>query len=189
MELVKCCANPPDGIFAVESCDKPLEQNVTVGWDATFKRADLCVHRDRISLSGPWNSLMPKKQLSPEEIQGRQGRFPMWQRTAGILGTIALLGSLFLAFFGWGQKVECGGVKILQVFVLAFWTLAPPIWFWAEYVFLFRGAFPIVNQETQENQRRLDDLKTQQDLSSKIWIAATSALLILYFWKDIGGGR
>jgi len=32
-------------------------------------------------------------------------------------------------------------------------------------------------------------LKTQQDLSSKIWIATASALLILYFWKDIGGGK
>ncbi len=125
---------------------------------------------------------MPKA-LSPEELAQKQERFPKWQWAVGILATIALLGSLGLAFRGWGLKVESRGVKIVQVFVLVFWTLAPPIWFWFEYVILFRRAFPHANENS------LNALKTQQDLSSKIWIATASALLILYFWKDIGGGK
>jgi hypothetical protein len=123
------------------------------------------------------------KVLSPDELKRKQERFPKWQWGVGILGTVALIGSLVLAFFGWGLKVESRGIKIVQVFVLVFWTLAPPIWFWFEYVILFRRAFPHANENS------LDALKTQQDLSSKIWIATTSALLILYFWKDIGGGK
>ena len=125
---------------------------------------------------------MPKV-LSAEELKRKQETFPQWQFAAGVIGTIALLGSLGLAFFGWNLRVESGGVKLVQVFVLAFWTLAPPIWFWFEYVILFRRAFP------HADEKCLNALKTQQDLSSKIWIATASALLILYFWKNIGGGN
>lgn len=125
---------------------------------------------------------MPK-HLTPEQMRQKQERFRKWQWTIGTLGTIGLFASLVLAFFGWGQKVENGGVKIAQVFVLVFWTLAPPIWFWFEYVFLFRNAF------SDAHENKLDILKTQQELSSKIWIATASVLLILYFWKDIGSGR
>ena len=123
--------------------------------------------------------------MSPngDEVKRKQKRFVESQWRAGKLATAALLGSLTLAFFGWGQKVESGGIKIAQVIVLVLWTLVPPIWFWAEYIFLFRDAFPEVTEQ------KLNELKTQQDLSSKIWIATASVLLILYFWKDIGGSR
>src|SRR6266849_3306809 len=127
--------------------------------------------------------LVPQKSLTEQEKKEAQEWYVNCQWAAGILGTLALLGSLVLAFFGWGEKVESRGIKIGQVFVLVFWTLAPPIWFWFEYIFLFRRAFPHANENS------LNALKTQQDLSSKIWIATASALLILYFWKDIGGGK
>ena len=83
-----------------------------------------------------------------------------------------------------GQKIDSGGaIKIVQVFMLVLLTLAPPIWFWFEYIFLFRDAYP------NEDKDKLRALKAQQDLSSKIWVALASVLLILYLWKDIGGGK
>ena len=36
-----------------------------------------------------------------------------------------------------------------------------------------------------KDKDRFDAFKYQQDLSSKIWIALVSVLLVLYFWKDI----
>lgn len=65
-----------------------------------------------------------------QKLQGKRKRYPIYQWISGILSTAALLGSLYLARYGWGQKVETGGrVKILQVIVLVAWTLLPPIWF------------------------------------------------------------
>jgi len=78
------------------------------------------------------------------------------------------------------KKIECGGVKVYQAIVLGAWTLLPPIWFWYEYFFLFRDAFPKANSD------ELDQFKYGQDFSSKIWLAAVSVLLILYFSKDLG---
>jgi hypothetical protein len=109
------------------------------------------------------------------------------QWRAGKIATAGLIFSLLFSIPGWGRKIDCGGIvgiiKKLQVLVLVAWTLLPPVWFWYEYIFLFRKAHPNAGSE------KLDELKTQQDLSSKIWIATASVLLILYFWKDIGGGR
>ena len=96
---------------------------------------------------------------------------------------MALVLSLGFAYCGWGKKIDCpdcGYIKIVQAGVLALWTLLPPIWFWFEYIFLFRDAYPSAATD------KLERFKYQQDLSSKIWLSAVSALLILYFWKDLG---
>jgi hypothetical protein len=87
-----------------------------------------------------------------------------------------------LVFAGWdqGKKIELGGVKMYQVIVLAAWMLLPPIWFWYEYSFLFRNAFPKADSD------EMDRFKYGQDASSKIWLATVSVLLILYFGKDLG---
>ena len=114
------------------------------------------------------------------KLEMKRRRFPLWQWSVGIFATVALVASLAFAVCGWGLKIQDGGVKIYQAFVLGAWSLLPPIWFWFEYIFLFRNAFP------EAEQSKLDRFKYQQDLSSKIWLAAVSVLLILYFWKDIG---
>ena len=64
--------------------------------------------------------------------------------------------------------------------MLGAWTLLPPIWFWYEYFFIFSKAYPSADKD------KLDTFKYEQDLSSKIWLALVSVLLILYFWKDLG---
>ena len=130
----------------------------------------------------------PKEQETKHDLKQptqklTEQQFVYRQHVAGWFAAIALSLSLGLSFFGWGQKVGSSGVKTLQVFVLVAWTLGPPIWFWYEYIFLFRDVYP------NQDKDKLESLKTQQDLSSKIWIAAASVLLILYFWKDIGAGK
>jgi len=85
-----------------------------------------------------------------------------------------------LAYCGWGQKVSEGGtVKVVQVIVVALWTILPPMFFWIEYIWLYKRTFDITDKD------RFEAFKYQQDLSSKIWIALVSVLLMLYFWKDI----
>jgi hypothetical protein len=100
--------------------------------------------------------------------------------TVGGFGATALLGSLVFACFGWGEKIEAGGVKIYQAIALCTWTLLPPMWFWYEYTFLFPKAYPRADGD------KLVSFKYQQDLSSRIWLAVVSVLVILYFWKDLG---
>jgi len=100
---------------------------------------------------------------------------------AGILLVI----SLILIPFGWGVSIADAvthRVKILQVVVVGFWTLVPPIWFWFEY-FWVRPRLP--SPPPAGKGPTFEEFKYGQDVSSKLWIAATSALLILYFWKDL----
>jgi hypothetical protein len=61
--------------------------------------------------------------------------------------------------------------------VLVFWLLAPPIWFWIEYFAIYR-----FDPNAREDW---DYFKYSQDVSSKIWLAAVTALTILYFGKDL----
>jgi hypothetical protein len=113
--------------------------------------------------------------------QSKEQRIPTkwrkYQKLAERLGGGFLLFSLALAPFGWGQGIECGGIKIWQAGVIVIWLLAPPIWFWYQFHFGWR--------QDKENRPALDEFNTYQDLSSKVWIATTSALLLLYFWQNI----
>jgi hypothetical protein len=51
-----------------------------------------------------------------------------------------------------------------------------------EYFWLYKHLIPAASR------RCFEEFKYGQDVSSKIWIAATSALGLLYFWKDLKGG-
>ena len=53
-----------------------------------------------------------------------------------------------------------------------------PAWFWFEYFFVFRR----VSDPAPDD---FEKLKYGQDLASKIWLAVVSALLMLYFGKDL----
>jgi len=65
-----------------------------------------------------------------------------------------------------------------KVAILLFWMVLPPIWFWFEYVGLYR-------YDNEDQREKLDEFKYTQDVASKIWIALVTALTILYFGKDI----
>jgi hypothetical protein len=55
---------------------------------------------------------------------------------------------------------------------------APPLYFWMEYFWLYKPTFAAAAASD------LELFKYGQDVLSKIWIAVTSALALLYFWKD-----
>lgn len=107
-------------------------------------------------------------------------RFHRIQWVVGALGVICLAASCIFAGWGWGINLKGGGwVKSTQAVVVVLWTILPPMWFWIEFIWLYKPAYGITDKD------RFDAFKYQQDLSSKIWIAAVSILLMLYFWKDI----
>jgi hypothetical protein len=76
------------------------------------------------------------------------------------------------------RLTSVGFQKALLIFV---WVLVPPIWFWLEY-------FGIWRYENKTARQDLEELKYGQELAAKIWLAAITALGILYFGKDIKGG-
>jgi len=71
-------------------------------------------------------------------------------------------------------------VGIQKAALIIVWVLAPPIWFWLEY-------FAVWAYEDATKRLCLDEFKFGQELSGKIWLAAVTALGILYFGKDIKG--
>ncbi len=102
------------------------------------------------------------------------------QYVAACLSAAGLLYSLFLAKYEFGKGFDPHSkAKVLQAIVLSFWILAPPIWFWFEYFFLYKGS------DSTTDKPALDDFKHGQDQASKIWLALVTLLLGLYFGKDL----
>jgi hypothetical protein len=97
----------------------------------------------------------------------------------------ALAYSLCVAYQGWGIPISKEGpwreIKIQEAIILICWTVLPPIWFWFEYFFIYKP------QSNAPPKNDFDSFKYGQDLSSKIWISVVSALLVLYFGKDLSG--
>jgi hypothetical protein len=116
--------------------------------------------------------------MTDKSSAAQQPKWRKHQKLIEWLGGGFLLFSLALVPFGWGQGIEHRGIKIWQAGVIVIWLLAPPIWFWYQFRF---GWW----QDKEENRPPLDEFNTLQDLSSKVWIATTSALLLLYFWQNI----
>lgn len=98
-----------------------------------------------------------------------------------IFGTVAAIGmvaSIAFAKCRFGYPFDRNDpVKVQQAVVLCFWILAPPIWFWFEYYFLY------LPQKTRT--ATLDEYKHGVDQSAKIWLALITVLLGLYFGKDL----
>jgi hypothetical protein len=71
--------------------------------------------------------------------------------------------------------------------VIVIWILVPPIWFWYQFHFGWREdkKDALMRGKGDPDNLSLEEFNTYQDLSSKVWIAVTSALLLLYFWQNI----
>ena len=97
------------------------------------------------------------------------------QRWFGIASTLLLVYSIKLGMqeFGVGFCKD-DPIKVRQAFFLGLWIILPPIWFWFEYYFLYKGG-----------AAGLEELKHGQDQSSKIWLALVTLLLGMYFGKDL----
>ena len=79
------------------------------------------------------------------------------------------------------EEKRLTSVGFQKAFLIVVWVLVPPIWFWLEY-------FGIWRYEAEGARQELEELKYGQELAAKIWLAAITALGILYFGKDIKGG-
>lgn len=116
-----------------------------------------------------------------------------WKKHQGLMqkiGIVFLIFSLALAKWGWGVGIESykdHPSKVFQALVIVVWILGPPIWFWYQFHFGWR----VDKKEGRMDKRddpdnlSLEEFNTYQDLSSKIWVAVASALLLLYFWQNI----
>jgi hypothetical protein len=99
---------------------------------------------------------------------------------AWISGTFAVA-SLIFGYCGFGKPFdEQSPIKVTQAIVLCAWIVLPPLWFWCEYFFIW---------DRQSGYRpSLEEFKYGQDVASKIWLGLVTALLILYFGKDLARG-
>jgi hypothetical protein len=96
---------------------------------------------------------------------------------------VALVVSLALAGFGTKESIKdgCWGPwTITKAIAIALWIILPPIWFWWE--------FHMTAWDERYDAKLMDKRERfayGQDLSAKVWLAVSSALLMLYFGKDI----
>ena len=72
-------------------------------------------------------------------------------------------------------------VGFQKAVLIMIWVLVPPMWFWFEY-------YGIWKYEDAKKRQSREDLQFGQELAAKIWLAAVTALGLLYFGKDIKGG-
>jgi hypothetical protein len=59
-------------------------------------------------------------------------------------------------------------------YVLLFWTVVPPVWFWAEFHFIWKTA-------PTSGSTSLEVFRYGQEVSRNIWIAMTAVVAALYF--------
>ena|ERR1700719_39869 len=74
-------------------------------------------------------------------------------------------------------------LKKWEAGILIGWVVLPPLFFWLEYFAIYRrrrGYNP-----GDDHPADWEMFKYAQDVSAKVWIAVSTALLILYFGKDI----
>jgi hypothetical protein len=108
---------------------------------------------------------------------------PSW--VFGSISGAALVASLWIGYRGWDQPIATGSrwpnIKILQAIIIVLWTLLPPLYFWAEFYFYYKPRLTDPSKKPDD----FDLFKYGQEVSSKIWLAVISALLAIYFLKDI----
>ncbi|HEX7158675.1 MAG TPA: hypothetical protein VF214_06660 [Edaphobacter sp.] len=110
-------------------------------------------------------------------------KHPEWKSARWVMGFVAsgfmVVSILFGIWFGFGKGFDPRDwAKVAQAVVLGIWVIAPPIWFWYEYFFLY----PDTNITPKPS---LDEFKHGQEQASKIWLALVTLLLGLYFGKDL----
>ena len=88
-----------------------------------------------------------------------QGRIRKLITLVGIIAIILVIGSIYVVTFS----------KLWAVIAYSFWAIAPPTWFFIEWVWLF---------DSRGDSRRLDKFKITIDLAQKFWAAVLVLLAI-----------
>jgi hypothetical protein len=112
--------------------------------------------------------------------RNKHGRF--WSVLSVSLALVSLL-SIVLdwAPFSYVEK-GCSRVNVFSIALYLFWSLAPPIWFFVEYNYVFPDDRKVVDKTR-------DDLKYTQELAAKMWAAlllVLSVLLLLRYGIKVG---
>ena len=141
---------------------------------------------------------MPEGASRPQRAAAAasQAQIPAWVRVAhaltpklmGYLSALALFASLIFGYVTRnGANLTASAAEkgitplgLAKMLILVGWILLPPVWFWLQY-------FGVYTYGRASDPDDLDSFKYGQDISSKIWLAAITALTILYFGKDIKG--
>jgi hypothetical protein len=96
-------------------------------------------------------------------------------RWAGAIATVASVFALAFGCVTFGDEPSATRYSTkMKAGLLILWTLLPPVCFLFEYL-LFKPTVSTV----------LEELKYEQDLKSKVWLALVTVLTTLYFGKDI----
>jgi hypothetical protein len=78
--------------------------------------------------------------------------------------------------------------KKAKAVVTVLWVIVPPMWFYYEYFFTAWEGLEGEHWAGGENfsaSEKLSRFNYGQDISAKVWLAVTTALLMLYFGKDL----
>jgi amino acid transporter len=125
-----------------------------------------------------------------------KGKKLEWQlswlyRVIFLCAVVALAVSFCLGYYGFTHPIDLKATKTdqwplhvkWQLVILLGWMVIPPLFFWIEYFGIYRRTRGYnLNAPPPKDWEMF---KYAQDISAKIWIAVTTALLILYFGKDI----
>jgi len=104
-----------------------------------------------------------------------------------IAGTFAAFCILFgIHFVRTGDSNEArlwgANIRLWKICMLAFWVMAPPLWFSFEYFYLYPR--PDVSMRADEKAQQFEEFAHGQDNSGKVWIALVTVLAGLYFGKQ-----
>jgi hypothetical protein len=101
-----------------------------------------------------------------------------WHFWISWVSGIVAVASIVLGLFGFTERFDRrSDLKLAQAGVLLIWIVIPPLWFWFEYYFLYKKLGP--------SRPSMDEYKYGVEVSSKIWLALVSALLIMYFGENL----
>lgn len=73
--------------------------------------------------------------------------------------------------------------RLIEVVTLALWVVLPPLGLWLEYFCIYRRRAGYTSPDPPPPDWEM--FKYAQDLAAKLWLAISTALLLLYFGKDI----
>ena len=80
-------------------------------------------------------------------------------------------------FLGWQVSTEVTAPNASWgSYIVGFWTIAPPIYFWFDWAYLCEGS----------DKTTLDQVKTTHDLSRNIWVALVALLTVMFKLKVLG---
>lgn len=114
------------------------------------------------------------KMLTLFYAQNRGGRV-----ANGVVTVLAWFGVIALLFTGYklGMSAKPKDEDWWPGALLIFWSLAPPLWFWAEYHWIWLPQNP-------SGTGSLDRFVHSQECSRNIWLALVAVLAVFYFGQS-----